>query len=117
MRRGGNLKAGDLDHIVTVMRPATSEGSLGQTQGQPAAVYQTWPCSITPLSGQESYDVRQVGAARTFEVKGYTDPKRPIKETDYLTLGSLGKRQLHIAYVEDPMQNGVQVRLVCGENL
>jgi hypothetical protein len=101
-------------HVVTVMRPATSDGTLGETQGQPTVVYQTWPCSIKPLSGAESQDVRQTGASRTFEIEGYTDPKKPIKETDYL---KFGERTLHIAYIDDLIQNGVQVRLVCGENL
>jgi hypothetical protein len=101
-------------HVVTVMRPATSDGTLGETQGQPAVIYTNWPCSIKPLNGTESQDVRQTGASRTFEIEGYTDPKKPIKETDYL---KFGERTLHIAYIDDPMQNGVQVRLVCGENL
>ena len=104
----------NMRHVVTVMRPAEAVGSLGQTQGQPTVIYQTWPCSIKTLSGQESDDVRQVGAARTLEVEGYTDPKKPIKETDYLTLGA---RTLHVAFVDDEQQNGVKVRLVCGENL
>lgn len=101
-------------HVVTVMRPAEAVGSLGQTQGQPTVVYHQWPCSIKTLNGSETNDVRQVGASRTFEIEGYTDPKKPIKETDYLTLGS---RTLHVAFVDDEQQNGVKVRLVCGENL
>jgi hypothetical protein len=117
MRRGGTLRAGDLDQLVMVMGPTEATDTVGALQGMPATIYERFACSIKPLSGQESEAVRQVAAARTFEVEGYTDPKKPMKETYWLTKGSLGERKLNIAFVDDQMQNGTVVRLVCGENV
>ena len=117
MRRGGNLRAGELDQIVTVFGPTEAIDTVGAARGQPTVIHEKWPCSIKPLSGQESEAVRQVGESRTFEVEGYADPRKPFNATYWLSKGSLGERKLNIAFVDDQMQNGTVVRLVCGENL
>lgn len=96
------------------MRPTEAEGSLGQTQGQPQTIYQNWPCSIKTIGGSESIQGQQVTGSRTLEIEGYTDPRKPIKVQDYLTYGS---RTLNVNFVDDVDQNGIAVRLVCGESL
>jgi hypothetical protein len=104
----------NMRHVVTVMRPAEAVGSLGQTQGQPTTIYQNWPCSIKTVGGSESVQGQQIGGSRTLEVEGYTDPKKPIRTEDYLQLGT---RVLNVSFVDDVDQNGVKVRLLCGESL
>jgi head-tail adaptor len=108
------MRAGDLRHVVTVMRPTLATGTLGQTQGNPLTIYEQWPCSMKTIGGSESVQGQQVSGSRTLEIEGYTDPRKPIVERDYLKFGS---RTLHVSFVDDIDQNGTKVRLVCGENL
>lgn len=115
MRRGGTLKAGDLDQLVTVMRPAEAQGTRGQPQGQPTTIIQQWPCSIETVSGNKAVQARTVFAEATHKVGGYGNPQKRVKERDYLTGGSLGDRKLYIGFINDIHQNGVELELLCSE--
>lgn len=106
------MRAGDLRQRVNVMRPTKTEGTVGQTQGNPETIIRNWPCSIEALSGRELELARSTFAAATLKVEGYGDPKKPIKETDYL---EFGERKLYVGFVNDQDQNGVELSLVCGE--
>jgi hypothetical protein len=100
-------------HIVNVMRPTKTTGTLGETQGTPEVVCKDWPCSIKTLSGKEQQTARQNGADAIYEVEGYGDPKWEKLEECYL---QFGERKLNIAFVDDENQNGIKLRLLCGEN-
>lgn len=99
-------------HIVNVMRPTKVQGSLGEQQGQPQVICSNWPCSIKPASGNESEANGQNTATAQFEVEGYGDPSWTDLEECYLQLGS---RTLSIQFVDDEDQNGIKLRLLCGE--
>jgi hypothetical protein len=103
-------------HVVDVMRPPKAKGDYDETQGQPTTVCKEWPCSIKTLSGKEQEQARQNGADARFEVEGYGDPKWTDLEHCYLTGGTLRDRKLHIEFVDDENLNGINLRLLCGEN-
>jgi head-tail adaptor len=103
----------NLRHRVDVMRPTKATGTLGQKQGQDETVCKAWPCSIKTLSGKEQETARQTGADAQFEIEGYGDPKWTDLEQCYL---QFGERRLNIEFVDDEQQNGIKLRLLCGEN-
>lgn len=102
-------------HVVKVMRPSDAVDDRGRPTGDATTLMEEWPCSITTLSGREVVQARTVYAEATSQVEGYGDPNKPIKETDYLTGLSLGERILNIGFVNDKLQNGVSLTLLCGE--
>lgn len=103
-------------HIVNVMRPTGAVGSLGELQGQPTLVLKEWPCEIKTLSGKEQEAARQNGADAQFSAEGYGPLPTDAIEQCYLTGGTLGKRKLNVAFVDDKNLNGINLRLLCGEN-
>lgn len=100
-------------HRVNVMRPTKASGSLGEAQGNPIAVCPDWPCSIRTLSGKEQESARQTGADAQFEVEGTGPLNTDALEQCYL---QWGERRLNIAFVDDERQNGINLKLLCGEN-
>jgi hypothetical protein len=111
----------NMRHVVKVMRPAKATNTIGNTQGQPDTICNAWPCSIETLSGREAELARQTFAAATLKVEGYGNPKKPIRESDYLEFidgvtGTKDKpRKLYVGVVNDKHQNGVELSLLCGE--
>lgn len=105
-------RASAMRHVVNVMRPVPHEGQKGDGTGKPEEIYHEWPCSIVTLSGRELERAQQMNAVAELEVKGYGDPRKPIKEKDHLTFGS---RQLNVVAVIDKNQNGIDLKLLCGE--
>ena len=104
----------NLRHQVTVKRPREgNQGTRGQKQGEPEVIYSNWPCSIVTLTGNEAEKARQNFANATLQVKGYTDPKKPIKVTDFL---EFGERKLNVGFVNDVDQLGLVAELLCGES-
>ena len=107
------LRAGELKHAVDVMRPATGpKSSRGLPHGNATTVIKNWPCKITPTGGSESDSAGGPASDRTYEVEGYTDPKNPIRSTDFLVYCG---RRFDIAGVFYPEMNGQIVSLTCGE--
>lgn len=102
-------------HYVNVMKPTDAEGSRGERQGQDSIVRQGVPCSIETLSGAEGERARGTYGDVTYKVTMYADRLRPITSAMYLSGGTLGKRQLHIAFVNDRDQVGFVLELLCGE--
>lgn len=111
------LRAGELTNEGKVLRP--SDGNLdanGQKIGQPVTVYPSFRFSLTPLSGRDAELARQNFAAATYTVEGYTDPKKPITEADYIEWNdgySEKPRRLNIGPVTG--QPGHVATLICGE--
>jgi hypothetical protein len=100
-------------HIVTVKRPKANFGSVGDQQGEDETIYANWPCSIETLSGNEAELARQNFPSASVAVNGYTDPKKLIQPTDYLQFGS---RTLHVGFVNNIDQLGLEAELLCGES-
>ena len=101
-------------HIVTVKRPPSgNHGTRGQKQGEDETIYANWPCSIVTLSGSEAELARQNFATASLKVSGYTDPKKLIQATDYLQFGT---RTLHVGFVNNIDQLGLEAELLCGES-
>lgn len=98
-------------HIVNVMRPSQATDD----HGQPLPATYHWanvPCSIETIGGSEPEAGGQQQAITTYRVEMYGDPTKPLKHSDYLTLGS---RTLNIQAIDDKQQNGTQLTLICGE--
>jgi hypothetical protein len=109
-------RAGELKHYVNVMRPTEAYGSVGELQGQDQTILQGVPCSIETLSGREAEIARSVYADVTYKVEMYADPRKPVTAEMYLTGGTLGKRKLHIGFVNDSNNMGTgSLELLCSE--
>lgn len=111
------LAAGALRHYVNVMKPTAAIGSRGELEGQDTTVRQGVPCSIETLSGREAEVARSTYPDATYRVRLYADPQKPVTAEMYLTGGTLGKRRLHIGFINDVDQVGFVNELLCGEDL
>ena len=109
------LRAGDLDKIVNVMRPTKNLDARGQLLGKDDTIIANWPCSIETLSGTKGGNERMTVPNASHRVEGYGDPKNPIKDKDYLTGGSLGTRIFTIELKNDKDFNETKLSLVCSE--
>jgi hypothetical protein len=102
-------------HLVNVMRPTGAEGDLGERRGQPICVRREVPCSIETLTGREIDQARTILSDAIYKVEFYADPSKVVTQNDFLTGGTLGKRELHIGYVNDVNMQGLKLELLCGE--
>lgn len=107
----------NMRHRVNVMRPTKAEGTLGELQGQPELYRSEVPCSIKPISGNESEQARQNAPSATFEIEMYGDPNKPTTEECWLELLPLTKppRKFNIQFIDDKNLNQIELRLLCGE--
>lgn len=99
-------------HLVNVMRPPPQYGQKGDATGQDETVIPKWPCSIETLSGRELERAQQMVATAELVVEGWGHPTKPIKEKDYLQFGA---RRLNVMAIIDKQQNGISLKLLCGE--
>lgn len=99
-------------HQVDVMRPPPNFGQKGNESGQDETITKDWPCSIKTLIGRELERAMQIVATAELAVEGYGNPNKPIKEKDYL---QFGERRLNVMGIIDEQQNGIHVKLLCGE--
>lgn len=106
------MSAGLRRHYVAAYRPSHALGDRGQIDGPPEQLYRALPAEIRTLTTREQEIARQTYALATHEVTVYADPSKPIQETDHLMLG---ERRLEVGSVNDPMQNGIKLVMVCGE--
>ena len=109
------IRAGNLRHYVNVMQPTDAEGTRGEREGIDKTVRQGVPCSIETLSGVEGERARGTYGDVTYKVTMRADRLRPVTNAMYLTGATLGKRKLHIAFVNDVDQMGFELQLLCGE--
>jgi hypothetical protein len=111
----------NLRHRVDVMRPPQQQNQLGDGTGQEDCIIPNWPCSVVTLTGRELERAQQIVATAELAVEGYGDPKKPILEKDYLKFvdgvkGTKDKpRKLNVMAVIDEQQNGLKLKLICGE--
>lgn len=109
-------------HVVNVMRPTKTKASLGQSQGNPEIVLKNVPCSIENLNGRELELARTSFASANVKVGLYGNPANPIFSTDYCeVVGQKNRkgeaRRLNIGSINDRFQNGVELTLICGEEV
>lgn len=104
----------NMRHVVNVMRPTESLEGHGAIEGKPTIYIPKVPCSIETLSGQELERARQLVSTATHKVEMYGDPKKPLKRTDFLDFEG---RTLEIGQILDKNQNGVELELICGEEV
>jgi hypothetical protein len=64
------------------------------------------------IGGSEPEAGGQQQAISTYRIELYGDPTKPLKQSDYLTLGP---RKLNIQQIVDEQQNGIKLTLICGE--
>ena len=108
---------GGQSHYVDVYEPTEAEGSRGERQGSDRLVRQGVPCSAIAVAGSEGEQARGTYGDMNFKVTMQADRLRPITNGMYLTGGTLGARQWHIAFVNDIEQKGFSLELLCGELL
>jgi hypothetical protein len=109
------MEAGKLRHQVDVMEPPTSISDRGQEEGVDTVYMAKVPCSIEPTTAAETEIAHQMQAARTYTVKFYGDPKKPITHRHWLRY--LGTRRLEIGSAIDVNMNGTEWELICGESV
>lgn len=100
-------------HRVTIKRPSTAKGTLGQRTGADTILLADVPCSIMTLAGNELEHARQTVANATHRVEMWIDPANPLTTLDYLVLSD--GRRLNIGHVDDLDQKGLEYVLLCGE--
>lgn len=105
-------RAGEMRHVVTVMRPTKALDDRGQLQGKDETIIQHWPCSIEALSGNKAAQARTLVPTVTHQLEGYGNPAKPLKPKDYVTVNG---RRLDIEFINDKRMNGVELSLLCTE--
>lgn len=108
------LNVGAKRHVVTIKLPPTGLDSRGRTTGTPSIVLADVPCSIEQLSGLELIRAQKIYAEATHRVQLFADPTHPLTSKHFLVWGS---RILHVGAVIDADNIGVEVELVCKEEL
>lgn len=101
-------------HVVTVLLPSTTLDARGRTTGDPTTVLEDVPCSIEQLSGLELIRAQKIFAEATHRVRMFADPDSPLTSKHYLLFGT---RELHIGAVVDAENIGIEVELLCKEEL
>jgi head-tail adaptor len=103
--------------VANLMRPTKATGSLGETQGKPEVVCKNVPFrTFKTLSGNEQEQARKIGVTATHSVEVWGNPAwKDLEECWFETIGSNSHR-LNIAFVEDRKLNGLDLRILCGEN-
>lgn len=112
----------NMRHRVNVMRPTEATDEYGATKGKAEIVMENWPCSIEKLSGREVETARQTVPTATYRVKGYGDPRKPIGPGCYLLRLPLAANEeeqmrMEIGFVKDVNLNGIELELICGEEI
>jgi head-tail adaptor len=103
-----------MSHQVDVMEPATATDDRGQDGASDTVYFPAVPCSIEPIDSSETEVAHQLQATRTYKVKFYGNPDKPISHRHWLRWG---ERRLEIGSAKDVNMNGQQWELVCGESV
>ena len=102
--------------LANILRPTRAQGDVGQLQGSPSIILRDVPLlKFTTLSVSEGEVAGQQQAVAVHSFEIHADPGKPLRHTDYLTLGPAHKRRLEIQQIIDDQQNGQKLTLICGE--
>jgi head-tail adaptor len=103
----------NMRHSCDVMEPLQALDDRGQEGGEVVYVPGVI-CSIEPIDATENEIAHQMQATRTYTVKFYGDPAKPITHRHWLRY--LGRR-LEIGSAIDVKMNGTEWELICGETV
>ena len=101
-------------HQVDIYEPATTLDNRGQVTGSDTRVMRDVPASITQVSGLELIRARKLMADATHTVEINADPAITITPRHYLLFGT---RQLNIGATVDEENTGVELTLICQEEV
>lgn len=101
-------------HQVDVYLPSQSVGRLGRRTGSDTAVLEGIPAEIEQLTGLELIRAHRVWAEATHRVRVTLYPGHGITSEHYLLFGT---RRLHVGAVIDPTNTGVEIELLCREEV
>jgi SPP1 family predicted phage head-tail adaptor len=99
---------------VDVYLPAAGLSKLGRRTGTPTLVLAAVPAAIEELTALELIRARKIFAEATHRVRITVWPGHGITSEHYLQFGA---RQLHIGAVVDAAQTGIELELLCREEV
>jgi SPP1 family predicted phage head-tail adaptor len=105
---------GAMRHQVDIYLPSSSRDAYGRRTGTDTLVLQDVPCSIEQLAALELIRARQIYPEATHRVRMVLSPDNAITSKHYLKFGT---RELHIGAVVDAENSGVEIELLCKEEV
>ena len=108
------FRPGRIRHQVNVYLPSTSVDDYGRRTGDDTLVYAAVPAFIEQLTALELIRARQVYPEATHRLQMIVFPGHGISSKHYLKFGD---RTLHIGAVIDEQNIGVEIELLCKEEL
>lgn len=105
-------------HTIAIKRPSTTTDNRGRRTGSDTTVISDLPASIELLSGLELIRARKQYARADYRVTIWAIDSR-IKPTDFLTWTDRydEERTLHIGHVGDEDDRGMELVLLCSEEV
>lgn len=108
------FQAGTMRHQIDIYLPTSSVDAYGRRSGTDTVVYENVPCSIEQLTALELARARQIWPEATHRVRITAFPSHGITSKHYLKFGT---RTLHIGGIVDAENIGVELELLCKEEL
>jgi SPP1 family predicted phage head-tail adaptor len=105
---------GQMRHQVSIYLPSTSVDAYGRRTGSDTAVLADVPASVEQLTALELIRARQVYAEATHRVRCTLYPDHGITSKHYLKFGT---RKLNVGAVVDAENVGVEIELLCKEEV
>jgi head-tail adaptor len=100
---------------VDVCLPAAGAlDSLGQRKGSPTTLYASVPAAIEQLTGLELVRAQRICASASYRVTITACQNHGITSRHYLLWGT---RRLHVGAVIDTDGTGLELQLLCGEEV
>lgn len=108
------LQPGSVRYQVDVYLPSTTLSDRGRRTGADTLVLAAVPVSIQQLTALELIRARRIYAEASHSVRMTVWPGHPITSEHYLLFGT---RKLHIGAIVDAAQTGVEIELLCREEV
>ncbi len=108
------IQPGRVRHQVDVYLPATGLDSYGRRSGSDTLIYAAVPAAIEQLTALELIRARQIFPEATHRVYLTLYPSHGVTSKHYLMFGT---RKLHIGAVIDSENVGVELELLCKEEV
>lgn len=105
---------GTVRYQVDVWLPSTSLDARGRRTGDDTIVLAAVPAAIEQLTALELVRARKIWAEATHRVRLTAWPGHGITSRHYLLFGD---RRLHIGAVVDAAQTGIDLELLCKEEV
>ena len=108
------IQPGRVRHQDDVYLPATGLESYGRRSGSDTLIYAAVPAAIEQLTALELIRARQIFPEATHRVYLTLYPSHGVTSKHYLMFGT---RKLHIGAVIDSENVGVELELLCKEEV